>query len=74
MEIRHNTIYANKNPQACETTLPILQELSKWKDRHFHLGIGYGDGSDSKEAACNAGDPGSIPEGRSPEVGNGNLL
>ena len=32
-------------------------------------------GSDSKESACNAGDPGSIPgSGRSPEEGNGNLL
>ena len=29
-------------------------------------------GSDSKESACNAGDPGSIPElGRSPGEGNG---
>ena len=31
--------------------------------------------SDSKESACNAGDPGSIPGlGRSSEGGNGNLL
>ena len=30
---------------------------------------------DSKESACNAGDPGSIPgSGRSPGEGNGNLL
>ena len=30
-------------------------------------------GSDSKESACNAGDPGSIPElGRSPGEGYGN--
>ena len=30
---------------------------------------------DSKESACNAGDPGSIPgSGRSPAEGNGNLL
>ena len=30
-------------------------------------------GSDSKESACNAGDPGLIPElGRSPGEGNGN--
>ena len=29
--------------------------------------------SDSKESACNAGDPGLIPgSGRSPEGGNGN--
>ena len=32
-------------------------------------------GSDSKEFACNAGDPGSIPRsGRSPGEGNGNPL
>ena len=32
-------------------------------------------GSDSKVSACNAGDPGSIPElGRSPGEGNGNPL
>ena len=32
-------------------------------------------GSDSKQSACNAGDPGSIPgSGRSPGEGNGNPL
>ena len=32
-------------------------------------------GSNGKETACNAGDPGSIPGlGRSPGEGNGNLL
>ena len=32
-------------------------------------------GSDSKESACNAGDPGTIPgSGRSPGEGNGNPL
>ena len=32
-------------------------------------------GSDSKESACNAGDPGSTPGlGRSPGEGNGNPL
>ena len=32
-------------------------------------------GSDGKDTACNAGDPGSIPElGRSPGEGNHNLL
>ena len=38
------------------------------------LGTSQG-GSDSKESACNAGDPGSIPgSGRYPGEGNGNLL
>ena len=36
---------------------------------------GFPGGSDSKESACNAGDPGSIPGlGRSPGEGNGNPL
>ena len=35
--------------------------------------MGFSDGSDNKESACNAGDPGSIPGlGRSPGEGNGN--
>ena len=33
----------------------------------------FSGGSDGEESACNAGDPGSIPEsGRSPGEGNGN--
>ena len=36
---------------------------------------GFPGGSNSKESACNAGDPGSIPGwGRSPGEGNGNPL
>ena len=37
--------------------------------------LGFPDGSDSKESACNAGDPGLIPGlGRSPGEGSGNPL
>ena len=37
--------------------------------------MGFPDGSDGKESACNAGDPGLIPGlGRSPGEGNGNPL
>ena len=37
--------------------------------------MGFPDGSDGKESACSAGDPGSIPgSGRSPGEGNGNPL
>ena len=37
--------------------------------------LGFSDGSDGKESACNAGDPGSIPgSGRSPGEGNGYSL
>ena len=40
-----------------------------------YLFMGIPGGSDDKKSACNAGDPGSIPEsGRSPGEGNGNLL
>ena len=36
--------------------------------------MGFPGGSDGKESACSAGDPGSIPEsGRSPGGGNGNM-
>ena len=36
---------------------------------------GFCGGSDDKESACNAGDPGSIPESeKSPGEGNGNPL
>ena len=37
--------------------------------------VGFPGGSDSKESACNAGDPGSIPGlGRLPGDGHGNPL
>ena len=37
--------------------------------------MGFPGGSDGKESACRAGDPGSIPGlGRSPGEGNGNPL
>ena len=37
--------------------------------------MGFPGGSDGKQSACNAGDPGSIPgSGRSPGEGNGNPL
>ena len=41
----------------------------------FNPSSGFPGGSDGKESACNAGDPGSIPRsGRSPGKGNGNPL
>ena len=37
--------------------------------------MGFPGGSDGKESACTAGDPGSIPRvGKSPGEGNGNPL
>ena len=42
---------------------------------HTYTGRGFPGTSDGKASACNAGDPGSIPElGRSPGEGNGNPL
>ena len=41
----------------------------------YPFSSGFPGGSDGKESACNAGDPGSIPgSGRSPGEGNGNPL
>ena len=42
------------------------------KNSQYQLPLGFPGGSDSKESACNAGDPGLIPgSGRSPGEGNG---
>ena len=58
--------------------LIIISDCSKWMNKgsfppSANLRKGFLGGSDGKESACNAGDPGSIPEsGRSPGEGNGN--
>ena len=45
------------------------------KIRKSHMYVGFPGGSDGKESACNAGDPGLIPRTRrSPGEGNGNPL
>ena len=50
-----------------ETKHPMLPHSPSFQD--------FPDGSDGKESACNAGDPGSIPGlGRFPGEGNGNPL
>ena len=39
------------------------------------MSVGFPEGSDGKESACNVGDAGSIPGlGKYPGGGNGNLL
>ena len=44
-------------------------------DRQSRFNAGTPGGSDGKDCACNAGDPGSIPVlGKSPGEGNGNPL
>ena len=43
--------------------------------RYIHMNMGFPRGTDGKESACHAGDPGLIPElGRSPGEGNSNPL
>ena len=67
---------AGKNPPAMqETPVQFLSWEDPWsKDRLPSPGLlGFLGGSDGKEAACNAGDLGSIPGlGRSPGGGHGN--
>ena len=55
-----------------KNTTPSSRESSWPRDQNLQ---GFPGGSDGKVSACNAGDPGSIPEsGWSPGEGNGNAL
>ena len=50
----------------CSRQLSIRYKIRRWQAETS----GFPGGSDGKESACNAGDPGSIPGlGRSPEEG-----
>ena len=62
-------------PQAAQPD-QINKQINKQKKFFFKCGIlCFPGGSNSKESACNAGDPGSIPgSGRCPGEGNGNSL
>ena len=54
-----------------ETVLQLIQRTTDKESEHW----AFPGGSNGKESACNAGDPGSIPGlGRSPGEGNGNAL
>ena len=56
---------SGRSPGLSEPQFPIVS--------NDHSVTDFPGGSDGKEAACNAGDPGSIPGlGRSPGKGNGN--
>ena len=53
-----------------ETVLQLIHRITDKQSEHW----GFSGGSDGKESAYNAGDPGSIPgSGRSPGEGNGYL-
>ena len=57
-----------------KTKLKMFRSDLKYLKRSTQM-YGFPHSSVSKESACNAGDPGSIPgSGRSPGVGNGNPL
>ena len=67
-----------ENIVPCWTT--ASQQLSAVEDEHkcllgSQLPLNFLRSSDRKESACNAGNPGLIPEsGRTPGEGNGNPL
>ena len=86
--INHNYIYGGYSPWGCKeldmtkhntTTTYIYTYIHIYTYIytyiHIYVCIKLPAGSDSKESACNAGGPGSIPgSGRSPGEGNGNSL
>ena len=57
-----------------QAQIPV-SERNTWDPCQKFNALEASGGSDGEESACNAGDPGSIPgSGRSPGVGNGNLV
>ena len=85
-EIQHKTVFdaewqvrfhclgsgVSRHPRDGETERHRHQDLF---NALAHVIMGFPGGSDAKESACNAGDPGSIPGwGRSPGGGHGNPL
>ena len=70
-----------QTPPSIENLVPGSQALSGCSRPSHPTGnlsrhiVGFPDGSDGKEAACSAGELGSIPgSGRSPRGGHGNPL
>ena len=62
-------------PGASVMNFQCHQSLLYSADLLLHASWGFPGGSDSKDFACNVGEPGSIPgSGRSPGEGNGNPL
>ena len=67
-------------PDTCGLIINVILFYNLMRDTHLEIitedpgvFLGFPGGSDSKESACNAGDPGLIPGwGRSPGEGNGN--
>ena len=56
----------------CAVGLGVCDPLPLFNTVTMFITMGFPSGSDGKEPACKAGDPGSIPmSGRSPGEGNG---
>ena len=73
--IREDPMYCEKRNRFRYSRLESVQTDTWNTGSRFtvFLGLGFPGGSDSKESACNAGDPDSIPgSGRNPGEGNGN--
>ena len=61
--------------QTISVNFEIFQEIYMDKQPKTRMVMGCPSGSGGKESACNAGNPGLIPDlGRSPEERNGNPL
>ena len=72
--IREDPMYCEKRNRFRYSRLESIQTDTWNTGSRFtvFLGLGFPGGSDSKESACNAGDPDSIPgSGRNPGEGNG---
>ena len=68
---------AGPSPSETSSRLPCLKHYGLGITRYNSLAwtLGFPDGSDSKDSACDVGDLGSIPgSGRSPGGGHGNPL
>ena len=59
----------------CRCYPDLIRAPHSWRKIESYTKKGFPGGSDGKESACNAGDPGSMHgSGRSPGEGNGNPL
>ena len=74
-KISHYTQHNRTGPLKYDLSQHVCHVLETFQKSSNNFILGFPDGSDSKESACNAGDPGSIPgSGRSPGEGNGKPL
>ena len=73
MGVYKNVINSCGIRKSLRNALTNLLQIAFYRGTSIHWS--FPGGSDDKESACNAGDPGSVPGSRrSPEEGNGNPL